>query len=175
MQISNGSGKYSWRYRADKILSTDGQMDRRTRWNQYTPPLSTSFKWGYKRYFWWLLRRVTDLQSTACKHYRKCDVTDRYLHIELIWCLLMVQYLQNTKTTLSWNGQLILLALRARFPWNMAPPQLHLLSLTVKNSDVKLRISHCDPKNLQYNMHPSFDFSHMKFSKWVSIIRHALY
>ena len=48
-----------------------------------------------KKYFWWLLRRVKNLRSTACKHYRKCDVIYRYLQIELIWCLLMVKYLQN--------------------------------------------------------------------------------
>ena len=29
------------------------------------------------------------------KYYRKCDVIYRYLHIELIWRLLMVQYLQK--------------------------------------------------------------------------------
>ena len=28
MQIWNGSNKYCWRYRADTILSTDGQMDK---------------------------------------------------------------------------------------------------------------------------------------------------
>ena len=30
VQISNGSDEYCWRYRADTILSTDGQTDRRT-------------------------------------------------------------------------------------------------------------------------------------------------
>ena len=30
VQIWNGSDEYSWRYRADTILSTDGQTDRRT-------------------------------------------------------------------------------------------------------------------------------------------------
>ena len=30
MQIWNGSDEYSWRYRADTILSTDGQTDGRT-------------------------------------------------------------------------------------------------------------------------------------------------
>ena len=38
---------------------------------------------------------ILNLWSTACKQYRKCDVIYRYLCIELIWCLLMVQYLQN--------------------------------------------------------------------------------
>ena len=38
---------------------------------------------------------LTDFRSTACKHYWKWDVTNRYRHIELIWRLSMVQYLQN--------------------------------------------------------------------------------
>ena len=33
---------------------------------------------------------------------------------------------------LLWNGLLVLFVLLAGFPWNMARPQLHLLSLTVK-------------------------------------------
>ena len=49
MEIWNGSGGYSWWYRADTILPTDGQTDGGTdgltRWNQYTP-LSTSMKPG---------------------------------------------------------------------------------------------------------------------------------
>ena len=36
MQIWNGPDQYCWRYRADTILSTGGQTDSRTRWNQYT-------------------------------------------------------------------------------------------------------------------------------------------
>ena len=59
-----------------------------------------------KKYFWWLLRRVKNLRSTACKHYRKCDVIYRYLHIELIWCLLMVQYLQNN-VIMKWTTRFI--------------------------------------------------------------------
>ena len=82
---------------------------------------------GYllKKYFWWLLRRVKNLRSTACKHYRKCDVIYRYLHIELIWCLLMVQYLQNNVITFYSFYRLDSLE-------NTARPQLHPLSLTVK-------------------------------------------
>ena len=38
---------------------------------------------------------LPNFRLTACKRYRKWDVTYRYLHIELIWCLSMVQYLQN--------------------------------------------------------------------------------
>ena len=48
----------------------------------------------------------TGQKSTACKHYRKCDVIYRYLHIELIWCLLMVQYLQNN-VIMKWTTRFI--------------------------------------------------------------------
>ena len=59
-----------------------------------------------KKYFWWLLRRVKNLRSTACKHYRKCDVIYKYLYIKLIWCLLMVQYLQNN-VIMKWTTRFI--------------------------------------------------------------------
>ena len=42
------------------------------------------------------------------------------------------QWSNISKTMLLWNGLLILFVLLAGFPWNMARPQLHLLSLTVK-------------------------------------------
>ena len=61
---------------------------------------------------------------------------------------------------LLWNGLLVLFVLLAGFPWNMARPQLHLLSLTVKR-----RISHCEPENLQYKMHPEFWSSHRQIFK----------
>ena len=67
---------------------------------------------------------------------------------------------------LLWTGLLVLFVLLAGFPWNMAPPQLHLLSLTVKkNSDIKRRISYCDPLNLQYKTHPKFWPSHSRIFK----------
>ena len=67
---------------------------------------------------------------------------------------------------LLWNGLLVLFVLLAGFPWNMARPQLHLLSLTVKkNSDIKRRISYCDPLNLQYKTHPEFWPSHSRIFK----------
>ena len=66
------------------------------------------------------------------------------------------QWSNISKTMLLWSGLLVLLVLMAGFPWNMARPQLHLLSLTVKISDVKPGISHCDHKNLHYKTHPEF-------------------
>ena len=117
-----------------------------------------------KKSFWWLLRRVKNLRSTTCKHrrkhYRKCDFIYRYLHIELIWCLLMVQFLQNNvimkRTT-------CLFVLLAGFPWNMARTQLHLLRLTVKK--LQCQVSYCDPQNLQYKPHPKFWPSHRRIFK----------
>ena len=56
MEIWNGSHKYCWRYRRYRFCPqtdrwTDGQTDRWTRWNQYTP-LSTSLKRGYNNNLW---------------------------------------------------------------------------------------------------------------------------
>ena len=44
-----------------------------------------------------------------------------------------------------------------------------------KNSDVKRRISYCDPKTSNIRRTPSFDLLTVEFSKQVSIIRRALY
>ena len=111
----------------------------------------------WEKYFWWL-RRFKNLRSTTCKHrrkyYRKCDVIYRYLHIELIWRLLMVQYLKNN-VIMKWATHFI------RFTgW---------IPLS-KNSDVKRRISYCDPKKPNIRRTPSFDLLTVKFSKQVSII-----
>ena len=114
-----------------------------------------------KKYFWWLLWRVKNLRSTACKQYRKCDVIYRYLHIELIWSLLMVQYLKNNvilKWTNSFYSFYWLDSLEIRLDHNST----YYRSLS-KNSDVKLRISHCDSQNLQYKTHPEFWPSH----RWI--------
>ena len=66
---------------------------------------------------------------------------------------------------LLWNRLLVLFVLLAGFPWNTARSQLYLLSLTVKNSDVSHRISHCDSQNLQYKTHPEFWPSHRRIFK----------
>ena len=44
-----------------------------------------------------------------------------------------------------------------------------------KNSDVKRRISYCDPKTSNISRTPSFDILTVEFSKQFSIIRRALY
>ena len=116
-----------------------------------------------KKYFWWLLRRVKNLWSTACKHYRKCDVIYRYLHIELIWCLLMVQYLQNN-VIMKWTTRFIRFTgwIPLKYGSTTTPP---IIAYCQKNSDVKPRISHCDSQNLQYKTHPEFWPSHRRIFK----------
>ena len=117
-----------------------------------------------KKYFWWLLRRVKNLRSRACKHYRKCDVIYRYLHIELIWCLLMVQYLQNN-VIMKWTTRFIRFTgwIPLKYGSTTTPPII--AHCQEKNSDVKLCISHCDSQNLQYKMHLEFWPSHRRIFK----------
>ena len=116
-----------------------------------------------KKYFWWLLRRVKNLRSTACKHYRKCDVIYRYLHIELIWCLVMVQYLQNI-VIMKWTTRFIRFTgwIPLKYGSTTTPP---IIAHCQKNSDVKPHISHCDSQNLQYKTHPEFWPSHRRIFK----------
>ena len=49
MQIWNGSDEYCWRYRADTILSTDGQTDGRTdrQGDTSIPPYQLRWSGGY--------------------------------------------------------------------------------------------------------------------------------
>ena len=54
--------------------------------------------------------------------------TDIFISIWFDVCL----WFNISKTMLLWNGLLVLFVLLAGFPWNMARPQLRLLSLTVK-------------------------------------------
>ena len=112
----------------------------------------------WKRYFWWLLRRVKNLRSTTCKHrrkhYRKCDVIYRYLHIELILRLLMVQYLQNN-VIIKWTTSFIRFTgwIPLKYGSTTTPP---IIAHCQKNPMLRRHISYCDPQNLQYNTHPEF-------------------
>ena len=66
---------------------------------------------------------------------------------------------------LLWNGLLVLFVLRAGFPWNMAGPQLHLLSLTVKKLWCQASYFTLRSQNLQYKAHPEFWPSHRRIFK----------
>ena len=135
--------------------------------------LSSGMSYLLKKYFWWLLRRVKNLRSTACKHYRKCDVIYRYLHIELIWCLLMVQYLQNniimklTTRFIRFTGWIPL-----KYGSTITPPIIAHCQKTPMSS-VVFHIA--IPKTSNIRRTPSFDLLTDEFSKRVSIIRRALY
>ena len=108
-----------------------------------------------------------------CKHYRKCDVIYRYLHIELIWCLLMVQYLQNnvimklTTRFIRFTGWIPL-----KYGSTITPPIIAHCQKTPMSS-VVFHIA--IPKTSNIRRTPSFDLLTDEFSKRVSIIRRALY
>ena len=70
-----------------------------------------------------------------------------------------------SKTMLLWNGLLVLFVLLAGFPWNMARPQLHLLSLTVKKLRCQASYFILRSPNLQYKTHPEFWPSHSRIFK----------
>ena len=123
----------------------------------------------WEKYFWWL-RRIKNLRSTTCKHrrkhYRKCDVINRYLeylYIELIWRLLMVQYLQNN-VIMKWTTRVIRFTgwIPLKYGSTTTPP---IITHCQKSSDVKRRISYCDSQNLLYKTHPEFWPSHSRIFK----------
>ena len=70
-----------------------------------------------------------------------------------------------SKTMLWWYGLLVLFVLLAAFPWNMARPQLHLLSLTVKKLRCQASYFILWSQNLQYKTHSEFWPSHSRIFK----------
>ena len=117
----------------------------------------------WEKYFWWL-RRFKNLWSTTCKHrrkyYRKCDVIYRYLHIELIWRLLMVQYLQNN-VIMKWATRFIRLTgwFPLKYGATTAPPIIAHCQKTQASYFI-LR-----SQNPQYKAHHEFWPSHSRIFK----------
>ena len=72
MQIWNGSNEYYWRYRADTILSTDGQMDGRTDGQGDTsiPPFNFVEAGGYKNAIEIIIWNGVAILSEEEIHYR---------------------------------------------------------------------------------------------------------
>ena len=119
-----------------------------------------------KKYFLWLLRRVKNLRSTVCKHYRKCDVVYSTLQISAYridlmsvngpispkQCYYEMDYLFYSFYWLD--------SLEIRLDHNST----YYRSLSI-NSDVKPCISYCDPQNLQYKTPPEFWPSHRQIFK----------
>ena len=139
-------------------------------WNHHNYQVGCVSCW---KHFWWLLRRVKNLQSTACKHYRKCDVIYRYLHIELIWWLLMVQYLQNN-VIMKWTTRFIRFTgwIPLKYGSTTTPPIIAHCQKTLMSS---LVFHIAIPKTSNIRRTPSFYLLRDEFSKRVSIIRRALY
>ena len=73
-----------------------------------------------------------------------------------------------SKTMLVWNGLLVLFVWLSGFPWNMARPQLHLLSLTVKKLLMSSLVFHIAiRKTSNISCTPGFDLLPNKFAKRV--------
>ena len=97
----------------------------------------------------------------------------RYLHIELIWCLLMVQYLQNN-VIMKWTTRYIRFTgwIPLKYGSTTTPPIIAHCQKTPMSS---LVFHIAIPKTSNKRRTPSFDLLTDEFSKRVSIIRRALY
>ena len=75
----------------------------------------------------------------------------------------MVQYLQNN-VIMKWTTRFIRFTgwIPLKYGSTTTPP---IIAHCKKNSDVKRRISYCDPQNLQYKTHPEFWPSHNRIFK----------
>ena len=131
---------------------------------------------------WWLIRRVKNIRSMTCKHcrkhYRKWDVIYRYLHMELIWCLLMVQYLQNN-VIMKWTTRFIRFTgwIPLKYGSTTTPPIIAHCHKTLMPSIVFHIVI---PKASNISRTPSFDLLTVEFSKrlwrWVwAIVSYCFY
>ena len=105
--------------------------------------------------------RISDRHwSTACKHYWKY-VIYRYLHNELIWCLFMVQYLQNN-VIMKWITRFIRFTgwIPLKYGSTTTPP---IIAHCKKNLWCKASYFTLQSQNLQYKTHPKFWPSH----RWI--------
>ena len=100
-------------------------------------------------------------------------VVYRYLHIELIWCLLMVQYLQSN-VIMKWTTRFIHFTgwIPLKYGSTTTPPIIAHCQKTPMSS---LVFHIAIPKTSNKRRTPSFDLLTDEFSKRVSIIRRALY
>ena len=85
----------------------------------------------------------------------------------------MVQYLQNN-VIMKWTTRFVSFTgwIPLKYGSTTTPPIIAHLS---KNSDVKRRISYCDPQTSNIRRTSSFDLLTVEFPKQFSIIRRALY
>ena len=85
----------------------------------------------------------------------------------------MVQYIQNN-VIMKWTARFIRFTgwVPLKYGSTTTPS---IIAHCKKNSDVKRRISYCDPPTPNIRRTPSFDLPTVEFSKPVSIISRALY
>ena len=147
----------------------------------YTTDIIIIIKWNVlfveKIIFWWLHRRFKNLRSTTCKHrrkyYGKCDVIYRYLHIKLIWRLIMVQYIQNN-VIMKWTARFIRFTGWVPLKYgSTTTPSIIAHCQKTPMSSVVFHIAIPQTSNIRRT--PSFHLPTVKFSKRVSIISRALY
>ena len=123
----------------------------------------------WENYFWWLHRRFKNLRSTTCKHrrkyYGKCAVIYRYLHIELIWRLLMVQYIQNN-VIMKWTARFIRFTGWVPLKYgSTTTPSIIAHCQKTPMSSVVFHIAIPQTSNIRRT--PSFDLPTVEFSKRV--------
>ena len=107
------------------------------------------------------------------KYYGKCDVIYRYLHIELIWSLLMVQYIQNN-VIMKWTARFIRFTGWVPLKYgSTTTPSIIAHCQKTPMSSVVFHIAIPQTSNIRRT--PSFDLPTVEFSKRVSIISRALY
>ena len=101
------------------------------------------------------------------------NVIYRYLHIELIWRLLMVQYLQNN-VIMKWTTHFIRFTgwISLKYGSTTTPP---IIGHCKKTSMSSVIFHIAIPQTSNIIRTPSFDLPTDEFSKRVSIIRRTLY
>ena len=144
-------------------------------WYHHNYQVECVIRW--ENCFWWLHRRFKNLRSTTCKHrrkyYGKWDVIYRYLHIKLIWRLLMVQYNQNN-VIMKWTARFIRFTGWVPLKYgSTTTPSIIAHCQKTPMSSVVFHIAIPQTSNIRRT--PSFDLPTVEFSKRVSIISRALY
>ena len=117
-------------------------------------------------YFWWHVWRVKNPRLKAYKHRvnntKNCNVIYRYLPIKLIWCLLIVLYLQND-AIIKWTTHFI--RLNGWIPLKYVSTTTQPIIAHCQKTWMSSLLFHIAITNLQYKTHPEFWPSHRRIFK----------
>ena len=161
-------GSLCSRKEREREIKFIGLFGDRGHWGPYSPYKHCNHRMCYLLKKIFLVTSSTgqespiDIDRRHVNTQRKCDVIYWYLHIELIWCLLMVQYLLSN-VIMKWTTRFI--SFTGWIPLKHGQPQLHLLSLTVKNLRCQALYLTLRSQNLQYKTHREFWPSHRQIFK----------